>query len=1546
LLSQLPVILKESKPWTYWWWMGNAVDKENISYNLKIYSEAGFGGVHIIPIYGVKGYEDKFIDFLSPKWMEMLEFTANECKHLGMGLDISIGTGWPFGGPNVSIKNSSTKLIALTFDLKRNSSLSINILEEAKEKSSVGANLSILSVNSYSKDGRSEITNKVDNYGNLNWVANDDSSKIIALVLASPIQQVKRASPGGKGNVVDPFSVPAINDYLIDFDKAFEKYDPKLIRSFYHDSYEYQDADWSPVLLNEFRIRRGYNLIDYLPQFFGDGDCEITSRIKSDYRWTIAELHRDFIRRAKNWSNERGSLFRNQAHGSPTNILDVYAEADIPECEVFGAPKLDIKGLVKDSNFKREEYVDPIVLKFSSSAAHVTGKNLVASETGTWIAEHFRESLSQVKPEIDLLFLAGINHVMYHGIAYSPKGEEWPGWLFYASTNFGPSNSIWRDIPALNNYVARTQSILQEGKPDNDLLLYFPIWDLWHSDKDGLIPLRIHNPEEWLFNTNFYKTAQQILNKGYSADYISDDQIEKSDILNGDILSGGNKYKAIVIPSCRFIPVKTLEKLNVFIENGGKVIFLRSIPNLIPGFANYKSRQLELDSIMSIININRENYKNALFVSNDLDLQLEKSGAIKEYLVECNVNYIRRSVEDGKYYFLANQSTKDVNEWVKINTDAESIVIIDPLTNKFGLGRTKKNRDGTVSLFLQLDSGSSLILKTKNQKIKLDSWLYTKASETPIEIKGKWNVDFIDGAPTLPKSISTNSLKSWTLFGDEELNRFAGTAKYSIKFKNPDTSIKNWVLDLGKVCASARIKINNHNLGTLWSFPFKIQFGDFLLKGENLLEIEVTNLSANRIIDLDKRKVNWKKFYDINFVNINYKKFDSSEWELVDSGLLGPVNLYPAVPITDEYSFFDSNTDSLQIKYLLNRLKNQFDKRRIEFDNSLASPQILLERQSKLKKWYKNIIGELPRKTPFNIIITRKEEYEDYSIEWVAFESQPNHHVTGLFYLPKNLKPPYPSVYIPCGHSFNGKGSETYQKAARLFAQNGFAVLQADPISQGERFQYLDENGKTITEEKMLLHEILGEQLMLTGSNTLIHQLWDNIRCIDFLEAHPLIDKNRIGAAGNSGGGTQVTYLTAFDSRIKVAVPSCYIATTEKKFNTIGSQDGCQQIWGEGKIGAEEQDFLFMAAPIPIAILSAKDDFFNIDGAKTAVGELRKIYSVLGVPEKITHIVADGKHGWQKSLREASVQWFKKWFLNDDSPVVESNNIGYFENEKDYTVTKTGQVLTSFPNELAISDIIRKRVAESEIRRKDFLENHPRKEIEDKIKELIGFEAPSKNTKYNKLGRIADTEYEIEKYFLQRDSICRFSLPALLISPINKSNKFNVSIVVGNNDNKELFEQNKFIKTELDNGNSVLILDISNTGELKGNQKEKYDNEEYWLGKLPLYEGKTLLTYRTEDIIIGKNFIEKIFGNSVNRINIIASDRTKLASIHASFIDGNIGNLIITEPFQDFEEIAKANYSPDKIGDIIPNVLNYYEISELIKKMPNTKVTIINKLEE
>jgi hypothetical protein len=173
--------------------------------------------------------------------------------------------------------------------------------------------------------------------------------------------------------------------------------------------------------------------------------------VLADYRETISDLLLDtFTAEWSAWAKRQGRQVRNQAHGSPASLLDLYAASDIPETE--------------GAEIQR--------FKWATSAAHVAGRRLVSAEAATWLGEHFRVRLADVRAAVDRFFVAGVNHIVYHGSAYSPTDDPWPGWQFYASVEFNPRNAWWDDFGALNAYVARVQSFLQSGRPDHDVLLY------------------------------------------------------------------------------------------------------------------------------------------------------------------------------------------------------------------------------------------------------------------------------------------------------------------------------------------------------------------------------------------------------------------------------------------------------------------------------------------------------------------------------------------------------------------------------------------------------------------------------------------------------------------------------------------------------------------------------------------------------------------------------------------------------------------------------------------------------------------------------------------------------------------------------------------------------------------------------------------------------------------------------------------------------------------------------------------------------------------
>jgi hypothetical protein len=202
---------------------------------------------------------------------------------------------------------------------------------------------------------------------------------------------------------------------------------------------------------------------------------------------------------------------------------------------------------------------------------------------------------------------------------------------------------------------------------------------------------------------------------------------------------------------------------------------------------------------------------------------------------------------------------------------------------------------GVTEVYLQLEPGQSMIVRAFAGAVNAPAWSYVKAEGESVPLAGAWKLKFVEGGPALPREATLDKLASWTTLADPAAAAFAGTAVYSTTFDAPpDGGTGAFILDLGRVCESARVRLNGADVAALIQPPYRTVVRSLKPTG-NVLEVEVTNLSANRIRDLDRRKVNWKVMGDINIVNIDYKPLDATNWPIVDSGLLGPVTLRPAV---------------------------------------------------------------------------------------------------------------------------------------------------------------------------------------------------------------------------------------------------------------------------------------------------------------------------------------------------------------------------------------------------------------------------------------------------------------------------------------------------------------------------------------------------------------------------------------------------------------------------------------------------------------------------
>ncbi|MFR9165449.1 MAG: glycosyl hydrolase [Dysgonomonas sp.] len=896
--TEWPIVKSEMKPAARWWWLGSAVDKENLKYNIEEYARKGMGGLEITPIYGVKGNEANDIEYLSPKWMKMLDFSEKIAAYVGVKIDMNTGTGWPFGGPDVTIENAATKVIFQEYHLKGGEKLNKPVVVEDKKQKDVAKLYRLMA---YSDKGdKIDLTDKVSN-GNLEWISPKGNWHLIAVFNGKTRQKVKRAAPGGEGYVMNHFSHKAVADYLGKYTKAFAETGTKYPNTFFNDSYEVYGADWTPDMFEQFEKRRGYKLEDYLQEFVSKEKTDISSRVISDYRETLAELLlKNFTRQWTNWAHSHGSTTRNQAHGSPGNLIDLYATVDIPECETFGISDFHIKGLRKDS-IRKENDSDLSMLKYASSAAHITGKPYVSSETLTWLTDHFRTSLFQCKPDLDQLFVSGVNHIFFHGTTYSPKDAEWPGWKFYASIDMSPTNTIWRDAGAMFEYITRCQSFLQEGEPDNDFLLYLPIYDLWHEQNGRLLMFDIHKMQRRA--PKFISAVNNILDAGYDVDYISDNFLMSTKVTDGNLITSGNaSYKAIIVPGVDKIPLETMAQLLNLAKQGAKVIFMEQYPSDVPGLKDLDNRRNGFRKLVNdLVNKNFDSPKSQsygkgqIITGTDYDKTLGMCNIRKEEMKTVfDLQYIRRKNDDGYHYFISALHEKDTDAWIPLAVEAESVIIFNPMNGSKGLAETK-TKDGKTYVYLQLRSGESVIVKTFNNKVSdIPEWKYYKPQTTePLNINKGWELSFVESDPEIKGTFDINTLKSWTEIDNPDAKINKGTAVYSTTFNLPDIKADEWELSLGDVCESARVRINGQEVATLWAVPFRTLAGKYLKEGSNKIEIEVTNLPANRIADYDRRKVDWRIFKEINIVKLGYKKGDYSDWETVPSGLLGPVTLTP-----------------------------------------------------------------------------------------------------------------------------------------------------------------------------------------------------------------------------------------------------------------------------------------------------------------------------------------------------------------------------------------------------------------------------------------------------------------------------------------------------------------------------------------------------------------------------------------------------------------------------------------------------------------------------
>jgi hypothetical protein len=443
--------------------------------------------------------------------------------------------------------------------------------------------------------------------------------------------------------------------------------------------------------------------------------------------------------------------------------------------------------------------------------------------------------------------------MFFHGTAYSPKDDPWPGWKFYASIDMSPTNTIWRDAPYFMKYVERCQSFLQWGKPDNDFLVYLPVRDMWQKNpKKLLMQFSIHQMGK--LAPEFIQSILAIDKAGFDCDYISEKILLSTIYRNGMLeTAAGTRYKGLIIPGENIMTDELRNHINLLKSQGANIIY-----------------------------------------GTDAG-QLSKAARPEPMKTQFGIKMIRRSNDTGYHYFIANLTPNDIDDAVALGVDFESAMWFDPMNGNRYAAQTENGK-----LRFTLKSGESMILQTFNNA---DEDLTSQLSTLPVKAKNstakysfneEWKLSFTESTPEIKEYYSLTGLESWDKI-DRRTRTLMGTGIYKGFIVLPNKGITpscKWKLDLGDVRESARVYINDVFVGCAWAVPFELQFDGILQPGRNNIRIEVTNLPANRIAELDRQGVKWRKMEEINVVDINYKKTTYDNWNTVTSGLNSDVFLY------------------------------------------------------------------------------------------------------------------------------------------------------------------------------------------------------------------------------------------------------------------------------------------------------------------------------------------------------------------------------------------------------------------------------------------------------------------------------------------------------------------------------------------------------------------------------------------------------------------------------------------------------------------------------
>lgn len=608
----------------------------------------------------------------------------------------------------------------------------------------------------------------------------------------------------------------------------------------------------------------------------------------------------------------------------------------------------------------------------------------------------------------------------------------------------------------------------------------------------------------------------------------------------------------------------------------------------------------------------------------------------------------------------------------------------------------------------------------------------------------------------------------------------------------------------------------------------------------------------------------------------------------------------------------------------------------------ITSARSLQQHQRKLRESWMASFGGFPKRTPLQSRVIGVVQRNGYRIEKVLFESQPGLFVTALLFLPdtsENRKPPFPGILICCGHSGDGKGLDGYQRGAVLAALDGFAVLICDPIDQGERLQLPGKNPPN----NVAGHNVTGVSAMLLGWNTARFRIWDKMRALDYIQSRAEIDPQRLGVMGNSGGGTLSSYMMALDDRIGAGAPSCYITTLTEVCEHCGVQDAEQSFFGQLAFGLNHTGYVLARAPSPVCINCTHGDFFPFAGAQKTFATASELFKRLGWKERLAMIDVPGPHGWQEGTRAGSVQWMRRWLMDDPTALpldiehLRTISAGFDATKvdcglagQDVWVTATGQV-RDLPGARSVYDIMRDELDQIEKKRK---QRSP-EQLRRMVREHAGIRPVDEIPFHSTVVR-EKTHPEFKEIRQSFDLPSGIKLPALTLIPVHP---FATPVLIVGNEGKS--NHVNTVEQYLSAGHPVMVVDVTGTGEIGGWKHRFYGSKhvDEDVGQMLYLLGRSLVALRAEDILICAQTLSQRCGNAP--VILCAGSGTIVATYHACAAEPALFSRVETlaAPPLAWSAVVRAadRYS---FSDCVQNALRFYDWTELYTPVPDyPKVT-------